>query len=137
MKWWSLLGAKLAFLAAIHLLLIAWINWRIPDGVIGIHLGYSFAVLAADMSVFVLGYFLWLDQKYRCRNCASRLRMPVAIGNWSGATIFSPPKMEWICPFGHGTMRHHEAPLSRNEPDQWQRNEGDFWKEFEDAWRKS
>lgn len=136
MRWWCLLAAKVAALAASHLVLIFWINRWIPNSTLGLHLGYSFAVLGADMAVFVAGYFFWLDQKLRCRDCAARLRMPVATGNWSRAMLFAPPQLEWICPYGHGTMRHTEVQLSGVQADRWQKNDEDFWKAFEDAWRK-
>ena len=136
MRWWSLLAAKLAVLATLHLVMILAINRMIPGATLGLHLGYSFAVLGADMAVFVIGYFFWLDQKLRCRSCATRLRMPVATGNWSKATLFAPPQMEWICPFGHGTMRHNEVQLSGSQRDTWDENDPDFWQAFEDAWRK-
>ena len=137
MKWWCLLAAKLALLAALHLGFILWINGFFPKAVVGLHLGYSFAVFGADLFIFVIGYALWLDQKYRCRNCLSRLRMPLAKGNWSHATLFAPPTLEWICPFGHGTMLEDEGHLSSGEPDHWMENDADFWKAFEDSWRKS
>ena len=58
--------------------------------------------------------------------------MPVAIGYWSKATLFAPPQLEWICPFGHGTMRQSEVHLSGIQLDQWVENDADFWKAFED-----
>jgi hypothetical protein len=112
------------------------VNRAIPDGVMGIHLQYSFAVIGVDLVVFVVGYFAWQDQRFRCRKCAARLRMPVATGNWSKATIFSPPKLEWICPFGHGTMREPEVQISGAEKAEWQNHKDDFWQAFEDAWRR-
>lgn len=136
MRWWLLLAVRLTVLLALHLVLIVLIGRMIPGASLGLHLGYSFAVLAADMAVFVIGYFLWRDQRLRCRNCATRLRMPVAIGYWSKATLFAPPQLEWICPFGHGSMRQSEVQLSGTQLDQWVKNDADFWKAFENAWRK-
>ena len=137
MKWWSLLVAKSAFLGVLHLGLLLWINGFFPKAVVGLHLGYSFAVFGADLFLFVIGYALWLDQKYRCRQCLSRLRMPLAKGSWSHATLFGHPQLEWICPYGHGTMIQDEVHLSGADPDHWMKNDADFWKSFEDSWRKS
>lgn len=135
MRWWLLLGARAIALLVLHLMLIGGVNRWIPDGKMGKHLGYSFALMGADMVVFVLGYFLWQDQRYRCRTCARKLRMPVETGSWGKATIFAPPELEWICPYGHGAMRQKEVQLAGPERDKWQENTGDFWKDFENAWR--
>jgi len=136
-KWWALLAAKVIALIALHILLVFWINGFFPKERMGRDLSYTFALFGADMLVFVIGYALWADQKYRCRSCLTRLRMPLAIGNWSHVTLFGPaPRLEWICPFGHGTMSEVEARLSGTESDHWQKNDTDFWRAFEDAWRK-
>lgn len=136
MKWWALLAAKFLVLLGLHIVLIFWINGFFPKDRMGKDLAYTFALMAADMLVFLVGYAAWMDQKYRCRTCLSRLRMPLEKGNWSHATLFAPPKLEWICPFGHGTMSQEEIQLSGVQRDQWQKNDGDFWRAFEDAWRK-
>ncbi len=136
MKWWILLTGKALFLLLLHLALILGVNRVIPDGKLGTHLPYSLAVMGTDVSVFVVGYFLWLDQRYRCRTCLRRLLMPVATGNFSKATLFAPPKMEWICAFGHGTLREPGAQLGTPAGAEWVRNDDNFWKAFEDAWRK-
>ncbi len=136
MRWWGLLTAKLAVLIALHVVLILWINGYYPKDRMGKDLAYTFALMGADMFVFVLGYAAWMDQKYRCRTCLRRLRMPLEKGNWSHATLFAPPTLEWICPYGHGTMKQEEIQLSGVQLDQWERNDDNFWKAFEDAWRK-
>jgi hypothetical protein len=136
MKWWALLAAKIAFLIALHLGLILWLNSFFPQDRMGRDLAYTFALLGADMFVFVLGYAGWIDQKYRCRACLHRLRMPIERGNWSHATLFAPPTLEWICPFGHGTMKEEEIHLSGAQQDHWEKNDDNFWRAFEDAWKK-
>ena len=136
MKWWGLLVAKIVCLIAIHIVLILWINGFFPKDQMGRDLAYTFSLMGADMFVFVLGYGFWMDQKYRCRTCLRILRMPLEKGNWSHATLFAPPKLEWICPFGHGTMRQDEIHLSGAQPDSWHKNDDNFWRAFEDAWKK-
>jgi hypothetical protein len=137
MRWWLLLVAKLALLLALHLGLILFINRFFPQDRMGKDLDYTFWLLAAGMFVFLAGYAAWIDQRYRCRSCCSRLRMPLAEGNWSRAVLFAPPKLEWICPHGHGAMRQEEFKIGGGKPDVWTENEKDFWKAFEDAWRKN
>ena len=61
--------------------------------------------------------------------------MPVATGSWGKATIFAPPKMEWICPYGHGTMREHELQFNGREAAAWDANEN-IWKALQTAGRK-
>lgn len=136
MRWWLLLIAKALALLALHVGLILLVNRFFPKDTMGKDLDYTFWLLAADMVVFLVGYALWMDQKYRCRECCSRLRMPLTQGDWSHATLFAPPKLEWICPHGHGTMRQDEFKLGGGKPDEWMQNDKDFWKAFEDAWRK-
>lgn len=46
----------------------------------------------------------WQDMKYRCRHCASRLRMPLAEGSYA-ALLLDSPFTEYVCPFGHGRLR--------------------------------
>lgn len=136
MKWWALVAAKIAFLVLLHMALIAWIVTYYPRDRMGTDLAFTFALLGINLFVYLIGYAAWFDQKYRCRSCLRRLRMPLETGNWSHATIFAPPKLEWICPYGHGTMRQEEIQLSGAQADQWQKNDADFWRAFEDAWRK-
>jgi hypothetical protein len=136
MKWWALLVTKLVALILLHVVLILWVNTFFPNDRMGLDLAYTFALMGVDMFVFILAYAAWIDQKYRCRTCLSRLRMPVEHGNWSHATLFAPPKLEWICPFGHGTMQQEEVQLSGARLDQWQKNDDNFWRALEDAWRK-
>jgi hypothetical protein len=136
MKWWSLVAAKAALVLALHLGLMLGVNRWYPDGVLGTHLQYTFAAIGVDLVLFVVAYFLWLDQRYRCRTCLRRLRMPVATGSFGKATLFSPPHMEWICPFGHGTMREPGAPLGQPAGAEWVKHEDNFWKAFDDAWKK-
>jgi hypothetical protein len=136
MKWWALVVAKIAFLALLHLGLITWVVTYYPRDKMGTDLAFTFALMGINLFVYVVGYGFWFDQKYRCRTCLRRLRMPLETGYWSQATIFAPPRLEWICPYGHGTMSQEEILLSGGKPDKWKENDSDFWRAFEDAWRK-
>ena len=47
---------------------------------------------------------IW-DQRYRCRTCLRRLRMPVSAGSWPNMLLFGQPRTEYICLYGHGTLK--------------------------------
>ncbi len=137
MKWWCLIAAKIAGILFLHLVFVHWANQLFPDGRLGRDLNYTFAILAADIFVFVIGYAAWLDQRYRCRVCISRLRMPLNLGDWSHATLIAPPRLEWICSQGHGTLLQEQFQLGGGKPDQWIDNDEDFWRAFDEAWKKA
>ncbi len=52
----------------------------------------------------VLHLIVW-DQRYRCRTCLRRLRMPVSAGSWPNMLLFGQPRTEYICLYGHGTLK--------------------------------
>ena len=98
---------------------------------------------ATDLAAFLVSFFAlivaarWavVDQRYRCPRCARRLRMPVQSGSFDKALIFSRPKIEWICGYGHGTMRLPQLKLSSSEPPKWEEH-ADMWKELELAGKR-
>lgn len=77
----------------------------------------------------LLAFAIW-DQRRRCRICLRRLRMPINTGNWGLALLFAPPKLESICPFGHGTLASPETHTSTAQPPNWEEH-GDIWAELE------
>lgn len=74
-------------------------------------------------------YLAWLDQRYRCRVCLRRLRMPVETGSWSSMLQFGRPRIEYICPYGHGTLEVPEVQIAGPEHADW-RAHGDIWEEL-------
>jgi hypothetical protein len=85
----------------------------------------------------MLGWFLFcmalfyaaiLDTRYRCRTCLRRLRMPVKTGSWSHV-LLGPSKTEYICPYGHGTLKIFEIQSTGPHPPDWEAH-GDIWKEL-------
>ena len=74
-------------------------------------------------------FLIILDQRYRCRTCGRRLRMPVHSGS-HGQIMFRPPKTEYICTYGHGTLKVPEVELTGNENADWQPHKGDYWSEL-------
>ncbi|MBC8165878.1 MAG: hypothetical protein H7Y20_08405 [Bryobacteraceae bacterium] len=71
--------------------------------------------------------FALRDQRFRCRTCARRLRMPVAEGSYGGM-LLDHPNTEYVCPYGHGKLRI-EAWLSAGADPEWTRS-GNMWEEL-------
>jgi hypothetical protein len=69
-----------------------------------------------------------LDQRYRCRSCGRRLRMPVSTGSHAHL-LFGPPRTDYICPYGHGTLKVPELQLTGHESADWKAND-DMWTEL-------
>ena len=89
------------------------------------HLRYTFAMLLVTLFGAGLLYAIVWDQRYRCRTCLRRLRMPVLKGSWT-RTLFGRPRTEYILPFGHGTLQVEGLQITgRQEPD---------WRPHEDMW---
>ncbi|HLI85693.1 MAG TPA: hypothetical protein VKV17_17395 [Bryobacteraceae bacterium] len=89
-------------------------------------------------NLLLLGWFLlsagalyvivW-DQRHRCRVCLRRLRMPVETGSWSRMLQFGRPRIEYICPYGHGILREEEVQISGLEAPKWDRTD-DLWEDL-------
>ena len=71
---------------------------------------------------------IW-DQRYRCRVCLRRLRMPVETGSWSRMLQLGRPRIEYICPYGHGKLNVAELQISGRENPEWTQHE-DLWDEL-------
>jgi hypothetical protein len=139
MKYWGYFTAKM--LAIAGLLRMVWLamNWLLPEPQTFLFhrvnrfpqdLPWTTALLAYWLlSIGLIGVAI-LDQRRRCRVCLRRLRMPVHRGFWSYASIFSPPEMESICPYGHGTLVVPETHLAGDEKPAWKEHE-DIWTELE------
>ena len=136
MKYWGWLVAKAFGIAG-----FAWgTHWlirelfRVPVETLPKNLaevdGSFFATILWAHAIAGLCWAALADQRYRCRTCATRLRMPVATGSWGRATLFGRPKMEYICPYGHGTMNIAQLQITGRETPEWDEH-GDMWKELE------
>jgi hypothetical protein len=82
---------------------------------------------------FLFGYGLFYlaiwDQRYRCRTCLRRLRMPIETGSWGYMLQLGRPRIEYICPYGHGKLNIEELQISGKVPAEWT-NHGDMWDEL-------
>jgi hypothetical protein len=137
MKYWGYLAAKLVFGVAIAWAVLGVIRAVYPPPPpflyarpepFGHDLNFTFVMLGYFLFCVCLLYIIILDQRYRCRTCLRRLRMPIARGSWTHI-LFGPPKTEYICPYGHGTLLVPELHVSGNNPPDWQPHE-DMWKEL-------
>ena len=72
---------------------------------------------------------IW-DQRYRCRMCLRRLRMPVETGSWSRMLFLGRPRIEYICPYGHGTLKLAELQISGLENPEWNAACREIWDEL-------
>jgi hypothetical protein len=76
----------------------------------------------------VLYVIIW-DQRRRCRVCLRRLRMPVEIGSWSRMLQFGRPRIEYMCPYGHGTLKEEELQISGLQTPEWNQSD-DLWEDL-------
>jgi hypothetical protein len=88
------------------------------------------ALMACFLLAAVAVFFIIRDQRYRCRVCLRRLRMPVETGSWGRMLQFGRPRVEYICPYGHGTLRTDEVQISGLATPEWTPQSGDIWEEL-------
>ena len=76
-----------------------------------------------------VAYLIIRDQRRRCRVCLRRLRMPVETGSWSRMLQFGRPRIEYICPYGHGTLKEEELQISGLQTPEWKQSD-DLWEDL-------
>ena len=144
MKYWGYLAAKLAAAAALLLGLRRLIAHGFPrpepmhfgryvvnprPDPFATDLNYTFVMLLFSLvAVGVLWAVIW-DQRYRCRTCLRRLRMPIQTGSWTYVLLVGRPQTEYICPYGHGTLKVEELQITGRQGPDWEPHE-DMWKEL-------
>ena len=90
-----------------------------------------YTTLVGVWFLFASGLFylaVW-DQRYRCRTCLRRLRMPVETGSWGYMLQLGRPQIEYICPYGHGKLNVEEVQISGTVSPEWT-EQGDIWDEL-------
>ena len=99
------------------------------------------AINLALMVWFVLAagtlYVIVRDQRFRCRVCLRRLRMPVETGSRGFMLMLGRPRTEYICPYGHGTLKQEEFQTSELENPEWTGSSGDMWEDLYAASKQS
>jgi hypothetical protein len=140
MRYWAFFGAKLAVatgpLYGLLALLASFFPAKPKDAPDVWALETSQQALVCNLLLMVwfllcVGtiYMIVWDQRHRCRVCLRRLRMPVETGSWSRMLQFGRPRIEYICPYGHGTLREEELQISGLETPKWDRT-GDLWEDL-------
>ena len=138
MKYWAYLSAKLAAAAGVLYAIAALIRYFYPkpDPFASVQqdpfahdLTYTFTMLLFMLFAVGLVWAVILDQRYRCRSCLRRLRMPIQKGSWTHVLLVAPPRTEYICPYGHGTLKVAELQITGHQNPDWQPHE-DIWKEL-------
>lgn len=138
MRYWGWFAGKLALAGAVSYGLLAAINsfWSQPlilrdvrFSRFGVDLAFTLAVGIWFLLTVGMLYLCILDQRYRCRVCLRRLRMPIETGSWGRMLLAGRPRIEYICPYGHGTLKQEELQISGIENPQWTES-GDMWEEL-------
>jgi len=146
MRYWGFLAAKLAAAGAI-LYGLRWTILRVvplpepfsfpmaqqeryyvPNDPFAHDLGYTFLMMLYTLSAAGLLWIILWDQRYRCRTCLRRLRMPVLVGSWTHI-LLGRPRTEYICLYGHGTLKVEELQSTGHSEPDWQPHD-DIWKEL-------
>jgi hypothetical protein len=138
MRYWAWFVAKLAVAAVVFRGLLGFISGLFPpDKEPLAPLGKGTKYLLCDLALmgwFLLAvgalYLIVWDQRYRCRTCLRRLRMPIEIGSWSRILQLGRPRIEYICPYGHGTLREDELQISGRSMAEWEPHSDDMWAEL-------
>jgi hypothetical protein len=138
MRYWAYLAGKIVVSAAVMSGLLYLLNRQWPMGrpfynFSPPRFGYDllYTLLAGLWFLGCCGvlYVCIWDQRYRCRVCLRRLRMPVETGSWSGMLLLGGPRVEYICPYGHGTLKLSELHISGLENPEWNPH-GEMWDEL-------
>ncbi len=147
MRYWAWFAAKLAVAGSVFwglLLAISRVfppekekNPLAPLGHGARYLLCDFALLAWFLLAAGTLYLIIRDQRYRCRVCLRRLRMPIETGSWSRILQFGSPRIEYICPYGHGTLREDELRISGMSMAEWEPHSEDIWTELCAAGKES
>jgi hypothetical protein len=134
-RYWGYLIGKVVLSCAIAAVFLCEINYSwtprhpLPEvnwDLFGLDLLYT--SLTGLWFLFLAGllYLSVLDQRYRCRVCLRRLRMPIERGSWSRMLQFGRPQVEYICIYGHGKLNVPELQISGMENPDW-KEQGDMW----------
>jgi hypothetical protein len=91
-------------------------------------LGFTFLMLLYWLLAVGLVWVIVWDQRYRCRTCLRQLRMPLRTGSWT-QVLFGSPRTEYICLYGHGTLKVDELQISGQTIRDWEPHD-DIWTEL-------
>ena len=142
MRYWAYLAGKVVVAAAPLYGLLRIIEKQFPAQVRGDELAQARARLASmslDLrcDLYLLAWFLlcvgvlyliaW-DQRRRCRVCLRRLMMPIETGARAYMLQLGQPRIESICPYGHGTLWEDDS--SGLASAEWKPHSDNVWDEL-------
>jgi hypothetical protein len=140
MRYWAYFAGKIAVAAGGLYGVLALLNWAWPPEPMffsyrparfGWDLGYTSAVMVWFLACVAVLYVIVWDQRYRCRVCLRRLRMPIETGSWSRMLQFGRPRIEYICLYGHGTLKEDEFVGGAEWAGvEWTPHSDDIWDEL-------
>jgi hypothetical protein len=137
-RYWGYLAGKIGLAAAFMYGSLRLLNYLWPAApkfynYVPPRFGYDLLYTLLAGLWFLAGcgllYLCIRDQRYRCRVCLRRLRMPVETGSWSRMLLLGRPRIEYICPYGHGTLNVAELQISGLENPEWNPH-GEMWDEL-------
>ena len=140
MRYWAYLVAKLTVAGALLWVLRGLVRYAFPKPDTFMYsfvrpdpfmhdLPYTFTMWFLSMVAAGVVWLIVWDQRYRCRTCLRRLRMPILTGSWTHV-LFGAPRTEYICPYGHGTLKVAELQITGRQNPDWEPHE-DMWKELQ------
>ena len=131
MKYWVYLVAKAGVAGAVLYALWRGIESLFRErgpypAVRSLHL--TFTMLLFTLVAAGIFWLIAWDQRYRCRTCLRRLRMPIQTGSWNHV-LLGAPRTEYICPYGHGTLKVFDLQITGHQEPDWEPHQ-DMWKEL-------
>lgn len=132
MRYWGFFLGKMLLAGSVILALLAIVNhfFSAPHSRdYDRYLVYLVCMGVAFLVSVGLVYLCILDQRYRCRVCLRRLRMPIETGSWSKMLQFGRPHIEYICVYGHGKLNIPELHLTGMDSPAWTEH-ADYWAEL-------
>ncbi|MFN0102247.1 MAG: hypothetical protein ACKV2U_09165 [Bryobacteraceae bacterium] len=140
MRYWLFFVAKIALAAALFAGIWVGMEALLPEpamisdvklGRFGQDLTWTTAIFVYFLAAAGTLFLVALDQRYRCRTCLRRLRMPVNSGAWDKMLRLGMPQVEYICPFGHGTLNIKLVHFTGRQGDNWREHDDNIWRELE------
>jgi hypothetical protein len=139
-RYWGFLVAKFIASAMILASLVWAVNWLWAGHAAAVVIKHHavrdekyLAYIVCMFTVYLIGvglfYLSILDQRYRCRVCLRRLRMPIETGSWSKMLQFGRPHIQYICIYGHGKLNIPELHLTGMDVREWT-GHSDYWAEL-------
>ena len=134
MKYWAYLATKLAVAGVVlyalwHLLVLLLPTFDTVRA--EPFISYLCTVILFPLLCFTVLVLIVRDQFLRCRTCGRRMRLPLEKGSFSHLLLRGRPRLEYICIYGHGTLKVPEERITGSGASDWQPHSDDIWKELE------